>query len=195
MSKRYILHLLKAPENVSPSDVDMACDAGWTTVVPYVQVETDEVTALVQDAIASHGSRGVKLTGIFIGGRDVNSAMDMLKPALPADADVVFGTAKARLQVVSTDQLRHAAGPKIAGDLNAVPPMGVEGVELADDGKPIEDMQGVVEIGALAVGKAKYQVQQALFKDMAGTPKPVYPDFQQAFEKGPRVCGARLASC
>ncbi len=81
MEKPYILHMLTPEKNLSPFDVNMALDAGWGAVVPYLNVELSEVTALVQDAIFSRSPSGVKRTGVFIGGRDVKTAMDMLRTA------------------------------------------------------------------------------------------------------------------
>jgi methylene-tetrahydromethanopterin dehydrogenase len=59
----------------------MALDAGWTAAIPYLHVEPSEVQALVQDAIFSRGPKGVKRTGLFIGGRDAKLAVDMLRIA------------------------------------------------------------------------------------------------------------------
>ena len=72
MSKPFILHMITPVKNLSPFDVNMAVDAGWTTVVPYTQVTTEEVPELVQDAIFSRGPKGVRRTGLFIGGRDID---------------------------------------------------------------------------------------------------------------------------
>ena len=81
MEKPYILHMFTTAKNLSPFDVNMALDAGWTTAIPYLNVESDEIQALVQDAIFSRGPKGVKRTGIFIGGRNPEQAMDMLSTA------------------------------------------------------------------------------------------------------------------
>ena len=81
MSKPFILHMLTTAKNLSPFDVNMAVDAGWVAAVPYINVEPDEVCGLVQDAIFSRSPKGLKNTGIFIGGRDTSQAMDMLKIA------------------------------------------------------------------------------------------------------------------
>ena len=43
MEKPYILHMLTPAKNVSPFDVNMALDAGWTAVVPYTHVELDDI--------------------------------------------------------------------------------------------------------------------------------------------------------
>ena len=293
MSKPFILHMITPAKNLSPFDVNMAVDAGWTTVIPYTQVETAEMPGLVQDAIFSRGPKGVRRTGLFIGGRDIDQAMDMLqlaqgamvppfeisvfadpsgafttaaglvaaverqlqtvystglnnqrvlvfggigpvgiaaaviavragakvsivghssdarprqmtaackqrydidldpvdgssdalKEQLLEDADVVFGTAAAGVQVLSSDNLKAATKLKVAGDLNAVPPLGIEGVDLMDDGKVIANTNGAVGIGALAIGDIKYQVQHALLQDMMTAENPCYLDFQDAFER------------
>lgn len=81
MSKPFILHLLTSEKNVSPFDVNMAVDAGWEQVIPYTGVEAGEVQALVQDAIFSRGPSGVRRTGLFIGGRDMFTALEMLDAA------------------------------------------------------------------------------------------------------------------
>jgi methylene-tetrahydromethanopterin dehydrogenase len=78
MEKPFILHMFTAEKNLSPFDVNMALDAGWISAIPYTHLEVSEIPGMVQDAIFSRGPNGVKRTGIFIGGRDVNIAMDML---------------------------------------------------------------------------------------------------------------------
>ena len=79
MERPYILHMITPVKNLSPFDVNMALDAGWDHAIGYVDVETDEVQALIQDAIFSRGPAGAKRTGVFLGGRDVHLVMDMLK--------------------------------------------------------------------------------------------------------------------
>jgi methylene-tetrahydromethanopterin dehydrogenase len=76
-----ILHLITAAKNASPFDVNMAYDAGFDKIMPYTNVELKEVAALVQDAIFSRSPSGVKRESIFIGGRDIDVAMDMLAEA------------------------------------------------------------------------------------------------------------------
>ncbi|HYG13646.1 MAG TPA: NAD(P)-dependent methylenetetrahydromethanopterin dehydrogenase [Methylophilaceae bacterium] len=84
MEKVSILHLITAAKNASPFDVNMAFDAGYDKVVPYTHVELKEVTGLVQDAIFSRSPSGVKRESLFIGGRDIDLAMDMLEVARQA---------------------------------------------------------------------------------------------------------------
>ncbi len=81
MQKPFILHMLTTAKNLSPFDVNMAMDAGWLSAVPYINVEPSEIRGLVQDVIFSRSPKGLKNTGIFIGGRDTKQALDMLKTA------------------------------------------------------------------------------------------------------------------
>lgn len=81
MEKPFILHMLTTAKHLSPFDVNMAMDAGWVSAVPYTNVEPSEVRGLIQDAIFSRSTKGLKRTGIFIGGRDAKQSLDMLKTA------------------------------------------------------------------------------------------------------------------
>jgi methylene-tetrahydromethanopterin dehydrogenase len=81
MEKASILHLFTAAKNASPFDINMAYDAGFDKIVTYTNVELAEVAGLTQDAIFSRSPSGVKREGIFIGGRDIDLAMQMLNTA------------------------------------------------------------------------------------------------------------------
>lgn len=120
-----ILHLITAAKNASPFDVNMAYDAGFENVVPYTNVALAEVKGLVQDAIFSRGTAGLQREGIFIGGRDIDVAMDMLAAAQSAmvppfvtsvfaDPSGAFTTAAAMMAKVE-QQLRLRGGAELAG--------------------------------------------------------------------------------
>lgn len=79
MKKTSVLHLFTPAKNVSPFDVNMAFDSGFENIVSYTKVEHSEITGLTQDVIFSRSPSGVKQTGIFIGGRDIDDAVKMLK--------------------------------------------------------------------------------------------------------------------
>src|SRR5258706_3414427 len=84
MEKPYILHLFTPMAQASPFDVNMAYDAGYDAVVPYTQVALDQVAPLTQDVIFSRGPKGVRRSGIFIGGRGNGLPADMLSAARKA---------------------------------------------------------------------------------------------------------------
>ncbi len=300
MEKRSIIHMLDPMPNNSPFDINMAMDAGFDVLMPYSNVKLDSVYGLTQDAIFSRGPAGVKRTGIFIGGRDLGLAIDMLnasrqamvppfevsvftdpsgafttaaalvacvekalkarhgkalkdcnalvfggtgpvgiatgviaslagaktalvdhlsintaeevakaynrrfaatltgacarsdaeKIALLKNADIVFCTAKAGIQVLSASVLKDTTCLKVAGDVNAVPPLGIEGIKRNDLGAPLihaVNAPHAVGIGALAVGNVKYQLQHAMLKLMLETEQPLYLDFRAAFDKAREI--------
>ncbi len=84
MKKVSILHVFTAAKNASPFDVNMAFDAGFDKMMPYTNLTLDEVAALTQDAIFSRSASGLKREAIFIGGRDIDLAIDMLDAAKKA---------------------------------------------------------------------------------------------------------------
>jgi len=125
MSKPFILHMLTTAKNLSPFDVNMAIDAGWDSAVPYINVEPREVCGLVQDTIFSRSPKGLQSTGIFIGGRDTQQAIDMLKTAKEsmfapfeisvfADPSGAFTTAAGMVAVVE-DKLKTEFDTDLTG--------------------------------------------------------------------------------
>ncbi|MFZ4701455.1 MAG: NADP-dependent methylenetetrahydromethanopterin/methylenetetrahydrofolate dehydrogenase [Candidatus Methylumidiphilus sp.] len=295
MEKAFILHMFTPEKNLSPFDVNMAVDAGWLSTSPYTQLDSSEIPMLVQDTIFSRGPAGGRRTGIFIGGRDVKTAMEMLnvakqsmvppfevsvfadpsgsfttaaamvalvenellkhgqgleganvlclggtgpvgqiaavlaaqsganvtivgrqlekaqavaalcnkeygegktkiegnadanKKELILDADVVFATAAAGIQVLSAELIAAAPRLKVAADVNAVPPSGISGLDPFHKGAPIKDSNsGAVGFGALAIGNLKYQTQHKLLVMMRlqnrKSDKPVILHYEHAFE-------------
>jgi len=81
MPAPYVLHMLTPLKHVSAFDVNMAADAGITTLFPYTQVEPGEVAGITQDAMFSRDPANAARTGLFIGGRDALVALDMLDSA------------------------------------------------------------------------------------------------------------------
>lgn len=84
MAKRSILHMFDPMPNNSPFDINMALDTGFDVLIPYDSVKLDSIHGLTQDTIFSRSPSGVKRTAIFIGGRDMGLAMDMMNSAKQA---------------------------------------------------------------------------------------------------------------
>jgi len=108
----------------------------------------------------------------------IDASSDEAKAALIADTEVALATAKAGVQVLSPAHLAHATRLMVAADINAVPPAGIEGIGVMDDGKPLAAASGhAVGIGPLAIGNIKYKVQQGLLQAMLHTDSPLYLGF------------------
>ncbi len=304
MKDPYLLHMFNPTKNVSPFDVNMAYEAEFDGVIPYSEVALEDIHALTQDTIFSRGKKGVKRTGIFIGGREFGLAIDMLnrskiamvppfeisvfadpsgaittaaalmacvevwlKKKTGADlsgkridiiggtgpvgvcagilaancgakvyltsrrgekvateyaseynsrfgvkmygegsgtdeeivefmkkSDIVIGAAKAGIQVLSQAQLKIADKLTVAADVNAVPPLGIEGVDVFDMGKEIDTTPNkAVGLGALAIGDVKYKVHFRMFELMKKTDTPLYLDHEEAF-KVAREIAAQMIS-
>jgi methylene-tetrahydromethanopterin dehydrogenase len=102
------------------------------------------------------------------------------KAEILADADVVFSTAKAGLQVISKALIDSAPDLLAIADVNAVPPAGVEGLDLGAKGEPV-GAQGALGIGPMTVGNVKYKTEAGLFRRMIEAKKAVALDFRHAF--------------
>ena len=81
---RSILHMLTPLRHMSPFDVNMAVDAGFETVVTYAEVSLADVVSLTQDSIFSRAPGDGTRTGIFIGGKNAEDALDMVDRAKKA---------------------------------------------------------------------------------------------------------------
>ncbi len=79
-----ILYILNPADNISPFDVTIAADAGFDQVLPFTNVQSDNVTSMVQDAVFARPPKRFNDTGFFIGGRDVHLAADMFRNAKKA---------------------------------------------------------------------------------------------------------------
>ena len=297
MSKRSILHMFDPMPNNSPFDINMALDTGFDILMPYNNVKLESVHGLTQDTIFSRSPAGIKRTGIFIGGRDLGLALDMMNSAKQAmvppfevsiladpsgafttaaalvacvekelktkhdkqlkdckalvfggtgpvgiatgviaslagatttlvdhmsldtatdaakeynrrchsnltgaiagsdeekallieDADIIFCTAKAGIQVLSAEVLAQAKQLKVAGDVNAVPPAGIAGIQANDNGVILDQPKDAIGIGALAIGNIKYKLQHKLLKLILENQTPVYLDFRDAFIKAQQL--------
>ncbi|HVQ47009.1 MAG TPA: NADP-dependent methylenetetrahydromethanopterin/methylenetetrahydrofolate dehydrogenase [Gemmatimonadales bacterium] len=79
-------------------------------------------------------------------------------PELLRDMDVLLNSGPAGVQMVPRAAWTGAKSLKIAVDLNAVPPLGIEGIEVNDAGAKREN---VVVFGAFGVGNFKTKLHKA----------------------------------
>ena len=78
--------------------------------------------------------------------------------AVIEDAQLVLNAGGAGICLVPRDAWAGRAGLRAVADLNAVPPLGVEGIEVNDDGV---ERESVTAFGALGVGKLKMKIHKA----------------------------------
>jgi methylene-tetrahydromethanopterin dehydrogenase len=116
---------------------------------------------------------------------------DELREVL-AHAEIVFATTVAGVQVMISAVLAYAKHLLIAADVNAEPPEGIAGVNVMDDGKPLTGAArpDAIDIGAIAIGNVKYQVEHRLFVRMRTGGKPVYLGFPEAFDEARAIAAS-----
>jgi methylene-tetrahydromethanopterin dehydrogenase len=132
----------------------------------------------VTDLVAKVNSWNVKYK---INLQVVDGTTEQAKQQVLANADLVICAAAAGVQVISQGHLQVAKKLKVLADVNAVPPLAVQGLAVDSDGVVIEGSQAF-GIGALAIGQLKYLTQQQLLKDMLMAEKPQVLEFMSAFK-------------
>lgn len=118
----------------------------------------------------------------------VNGETPEGKRAIIANAEVIFAAAAAGVKVVSKEEMEIAKDLLVVADVNAVPPPGVEGMELFMDGAPLPG-GNVLGVGPLAIGDIKYKCESGLFKQMLSADKPQAYDFRHAYAMAKQLTG------
>jgi methylene-tetrahydromethanopterin dehydrogenase len=99
---------------------------------------------------------------------------------LLGNAQVALCAGRAGVEIIGADLLKASPGLLAVADVNAVPPLGVAGLDLFADGTKI-GAGATVGIGALAIGQTKYRTEFGLFRRMIESSKPLTLDFRDAF--------------
>jgi methylene-tetrahydromethanopterin dehydrogenase len=103
---------------------------------------------------------------------DMNSVVNRMDVILAAGA---AGTKLLPLNMLSKSSRKN----RIVADVNAIPPMGIEGLKADDDGTEL--LPSTFGIGALAIGKLKNKVEALLIRRAAEEPKGIF-DYRMAYE-------------
>jgi methylene-tetrahydromethanopterin dehydrogenase len=98
-----------------------------------------------------------------------------------ARAEAAFCAGRAGVRILSTAQLAAAPRLLIVTDVNAVPPSGVEGLDVMANGQELTP-HGTLGIGPLTIGNIKYKTESGLFQRMIAATKPLSLDFRDAFQ-------------
>ena len=104
-----------------------------------------------------------------------------LKDAIK-DAEVVVSAGTEGVVMLPEDIRRGAPGIRVMIDLNAVPPLGIEGVQAAAKG---EDLTGITCYGAIGVGGTKMKIHKKAIARLFESSKDVL-DCQDVYELGLR---------
>lgn len=95
-------------------------------------------------------------------------------------ADVILCVSVAGVRIISKEMLSEIKLAKVIADVNAVPPLGVEGMKLEDDMKEIAP--GIFGIGALTIGRLKYKLEREILKEARRNGKGTIYNYNYAFQ-------------
>jgi methylene-tetrahydromethanopterin dehydrogenase len=112
--------------------------------------------------------------------RAADGSDEAKKAAILAESEVVLCAGRAGVTILSRALVAAAPRLLVAADVNAVPPAGVEGLEMTQNGTELNP-NGTLGIGPLAIGNIKYKTEFGLFGQMIAAAKPVRFDFRDAF--------------
>jgi hypothetical protein len=95
-------------------------------------------------------------------------------------ADIILSAGAAGTNLLPLNVLKeHGRKCRIVADINAIPPLGVEGLDSNSDGREI--LPHIFGIGALAIGKMKNKIEVELIKRVAAEPRGVF-DYKTGYE-------------
>jgi len=159
---------------------------GATGVVGYAAAV---IAALERSSVTTVGYDGIKRvtdsaneirTRFNVEVRPADGSDDSKKTAILKGNEAVLCAGRAGVQILSNAQLAGATNVLVAADVNAVPPAGIEGLDMQANGDALTP-NGTVGLGPLAIGNIKYKTEFGLFQKMIAATKPVQLDFRDAF--------------
>lgn len=88
----------------------------------------------------------------------VEGADDAARAAAVKDANVLFAAGAIGYQLLPLSAWKDNPNTELVADVNAQPPLGIEGIEATDKGK---DRHGKLAFGALGIGGLKLKLHRA----------------------------------
>jgi methylene-tetrahydromethanopterin dehydrogenase len=140
----------------------MGCDVIIASLNPKRTDGKEHAEGIARLLAKDHG---VQVEGIF-----APTAADKIE--ILKKADVIMCAGIRGVRIIEKEMLDEVKTIKVLVDINAVPPFGVEGIELKDDMR--EMMPGIFTIGALAVGDLKHKLEKEILREARSSGKEVY---------------------
>jgi hypothetical protein len=106
------------------------------------------------------------------------------------NAEIILSAGAAGTQLLPMQVLKeHGKKCRIVADINAIPPLGVEGLKSKAEGE--EFLPNIFGIGALTIGKLKNKIEVELIKKAAEEPKGIF-DYKMAYEIAKKLVIGKL---
>ena len=140
----------------------LGCDVIIASINPERKDGKEHVENVARLLAKEHGAR---VKGVFAPTRA--DKLDLIQKA-----DVILCAGTRGIRIVDKELFDELKLMKVIVDINAVPPLGVEGLELKDDMKEIA--HGIFGIGALAVGDVKYRLEREILREARLEKEEIY---------------------
>ncbi|MGQ9552432.1 MAG: methylene-tetrahydromethanopterin dehydrogenase N-terminal domain-containing protein, partial [Candidatus Bathycorpusculaceae bacterium] len=128
---------------------------------------------------------GVEVKGVFA--PTPHKKVEVMKKA-----DVIFCVSVAGVRIISKENLNELKLAKVIADVNAVPPLGVEGMKLDDDMREIAP--GIFGIGALTIGRLKYKLEKEILKEARRNGKGTVYNYNYAFQLARKILKGEISA-
>ena len=129
---------------------------GMRAAAFFGQEGADVTITSRQQARADNAAKAIKSRfGVDV--TPVEAIDDTARAKAVKDADIVFATGAIGVQLLKAADWQNNAEIEMLADVNAQPPLGIEGVEATDKAK---DRSGKIAFGALGVGGLKLKLHR-----------------------------------
>jgi methylene-tetrahydromethanopterin dehydrogenase len=140
----------------------MGCDVMIASLNPKRVDGKEHAEGIAKTLLRDHG---VQVQGIF-------APAQADKIEILRKADVIMCAGIRGVRIIDKEMLNEVKNIKVLVDINAVPPLGAEGIELKDDMREIAP--GIFAIGALAVGDLKHKLEKEMLREARSGGEEVY---------------------
>jgi methylene-tetrahydromethanopterin dehydrogenase len=140
----------------------MGCNVTIASLNPKRTDGKEHIEGIAKLLAKEHG---VQVQGVF-------APTAASKGEIIEKADVIMCAGIRGVQIIDKEMLKDVKHMKVLVDINAVPPLGIEGIELKDDMR--EMMPGIFTIGALAVGELKHKLEKEILSEARTPAKGVF---------------------
>ena len=165
------------PVGITVAEILTSLECEVTVAEPNPMLNSDYLLQheAFRDVLERHGA--------YLHGVSAPTSTDKIK--VLQKANVIFCIAARGVRIIDKEMLKKLEPTKVMVDLNAVPPLGIEGLELKDYMK--EMVPGIYGIGALVVGDLKYKLQKAILQDACENQTPTVYDHKFALQKARKM--------
>lgn len=157
----------------------LGCDVTIVSLNPK-RTRGDEYVAEVAEVLRS--KYGADVQGVF-------APTPAKKLKVLKKAEVIFCAATRGVRVIEKKLLQKLKLMKVMADINAIPPLGIEGIKLEDDMREI--MPGIFGVGALTIGRLKHKVEKEMLKEVRRNGKGTY-NYNFALELARKLLKKRI---